>query len=383
MSALPAGERVRPVDPRRVDGPQRDDGSLDGVRGQNPAHRNGIRRSRRRAPYAWPRRAETTARVRSASSSWASGLPTSVSPVAQVHPHTSSLKPGAEIEVDEDSPLGRGEPGLFLEFAGGGDVRRFTAEVQQPCRQLPQPPAQRMAVLVDQHDVVVVVAAPGRPPRRSARPLRGARCCRAASGPRRRAARKSFRRRGFRERPSRTRVQPRAAGSCSSCATLSWMLDTVRVAARECPCPAIVLRPCSPAHAPMNATNSGCGRVGRLFSSGCAWVPTMNGWTSAAYSTNSTRCPSGRGAGEPSARFRRCGRGIRCSPRNGGGAARIPRWPDMPAPQSNPAPARPDRRRVAWCRRGPPRRRPRRVGRPSWRSPGPACSDRTPRSWPR
>ena len=51
--------------------------------------------------------------------------------------------------------------------------------------------------------------------------------------------------------------------------------------------------------APMNATNSGCGRVGRLFSSGCAWVPTMNGWTSAAYSTNSTRCPSGRGAGEP------------------------------------------------------------------------------------
>src|ERR1700681_4789942 len=38
---LPACERGRPVGPRRVDGPQcRRVG--DGVRGQNPAHRNGI-----------------------------------------------------------------------------------------------------------------------------------------------------------------------------------------------------------------------------------------------------------------------------------------------------------------------------------------------------
>ena len=48
-------------------------------------------------------------------------------------------------------------PASSFELAGGGDVRRFTAEVQQACRQLPQPPTERVAVLVDQHDVVVVV----------------------------------------------------------------------------------------------------------------------------------------------------------------------------------------------------------------------------------
>src|SRR5690606_26884739 len=47
------------------------------------------------------------------------------------------------------------------------------------------------------------------------------------------------------------------------------------------------------AAASMNASNSGCGLVGLLLNSGCAWVPTKNGCTSAGSSTNSTSLPSG------------------------------------------------------------------------------------------
>ena len=50
-------------------------------------------------------------------------------PGRQVDPDTFVGETGRRVEVDEGSPLGRGEPGLFLELAGGGDVRRFTAEV--------------------------------------------------------------------------------------------------------------------------------------------------------------------------------------------------------------------------------------------------------------
>src|SRR5256886_847231 len=45
--------------------------------------------------------------------------------------------------------------------------------------------------------------------------------------------------------------------------------------------------------APTNAANNGCGRVGRLLSSGCAWVATKNGCSSRSSSTNSTNRPSG------------------------------------------------------------------------------------------
>src|SRR5580658_69569 len=43
--------------------------------------------------------------------------------------------------------------------------------------------------------------------------------------------------------------------------------------------------------AAIRPSNSGCGRVGRDRNSGCAWVPTKNGWLGS--SANSTRCPSG------------------------------------------------------------------------------------------
>ena len=45
-------------------------------------------------------------------------------------------------------------------------------------------------------------------------------------------------------------------------------------------------RPASAA-APTKSRNSGCGRLGRLFSSGCAWVATNHGWSrSSMYSTS-------------------------------------------------------------------------------------------------
>ena len=47
----------------------------------------------------------------------------------------------------------------------------------------------------------------------------------------------------------------------------------------------------APAAAPTKSRNSGSGRSGRLLNSGCAWVPTKNGWS--ASSTNSTSRPSG------------------------------------------------------------------------------------------
>src|SRR5690606_26183651 len=40
-----------------------------------------------------------------------------------------------------------------------------------------------------------------------------------------------------------------------------------------------------------NSRNSGAGRLGRLLNSGCACVPTQNGWSDS--STNSTSRPSG------------------------------------------------------------------------------------------
>ena len=144
----------------------------------------------------------------------------------EVHPHALVAEARRADEVDQDAPVLRGQPGLFLQFARGGDVWRLAAHVEQPRRQLPQPPAHRVAVLVDHDDVAVVVHRQDRPPRRSARRLHVWRCSRRASAPHRRAMRKSFRRRWFRSRRSRNRVQPRTSdfsreSSWSNCPTLS------------------------------------------------------------------------------------------------------------------------------------------------------------------
>ncbi len=118
--------------------------------------------------------------------------------------------------------------------------------IQQAGRQFPQPPAERVPVLVDQHDVVLVHRAPGRRPHRSARRPPVARCCRRACAPRRRAARKCFRHRWFRSQPSRNRAQPRAAGSCSSLRRPRRNARPRWTAARESP-PAAAPPPCSSA----------------------------------------------------------------------------------------------------------------------------------------
>ena len=104
----------------------------------------------------------------------------------------------------------------------------FTAEVQQARRQLPQPPADRMAVLVDHDDVVVVVQRQDGD-RAVVLDDFAARDVAVRHPDLVGAQRENVSDvEGFGVRPSRSRVQPRAAGSCSSCATLSAMLGTVR-----------------------------------------------------------------------------------------------------------------------------------------------------------
>ncbi|BBX10925.1 hypothetical protein MNVM_00060 [Mycobacterium novum] len=71
----------------------------------------------------------------------------------QIHPHRLVAEPRRGVEVDEHLPGGRRQSGLFDQFAAGGQVRRLTAEIQQSGGQFPQPPAERVAVLVDQRDV--------------------------------------------------------------------------------------------------------------------------------------------------------------------------------------------------------------------------------------
>jgi hypothetical protein len=78
-------------------------------------------------------------------------------PSGQVDPDAFVAETRRRDEIDERMPLGGGEPGLFLELACGGDVRRLAAIVEQSCRQFPQSPADRMAVLIDQDDVGVVI----------------------------------------------------------------------------------------------------------------------------------------------------------------------------------------------------------------------------------
>ncbi len=72
--------------------------------------------------------------------------------------------------------------------------------------------------------------------------------------------------------------------------------------------------------AAMKLANSGCGRVGRDFSSGWNWQPTNHGCSGS--SIISTSEPSGERPRQAHARARRTGRGSRSTPRSGGGAAR-------------------------------------------------------------
>ena len=129
----------------------------------------------------------------------------------EIDPHALVAETRRGDEVDEDAPVCGGQSRLFLRVRGPRSCaaarrRRPAARRAAPTAACPAGggtgrPARRW-----RHR-----RSPGRRRRRSARRLRAGRCRRRASAPRRRVTRKSFRRRWFRSRRSRNRVQPRTA----------------------------------------------------------------------------------------------------------------------------------------------------------------------------
>ncbi len=227
---------------------------------------------------------------RSASSSWASGLPMSDSTVARKTRTLSSLKPGAVSRSTSTRQSFAEKAYLFPQFACRGHVRRLITEIKQPGRQLPEPSAQRLSVLMSTMSSSSR-RLPGQPPRRSSRRLPSSQCYRRAFAPHRNAARKVFDVNGF--GCDRLEIgQPRGSVFCSwasrsTCPTSSGMLRPVRVLGDVHA--GLLLRLVSQRRADECGERDEGYRVGLLFSSGCAWVPTMNGWTSPEYSMNSTR----------------------------------------------------------------------------------------------
>ena len=159
-SGAPLGEAGGAVRPRRVrraaaarhtactacGGQHRGDRHpVDDLAGEHLPHRDGQRH---------PARASRSA----SSSSPSSGRPTSVSPRGQVDPHRLVGEPGRGHHVDQHRPVAR-RPARPPRPARGRAVasRVLPRHVEQPGRQLPQPPAHRVPVLLDHHQPVVVV----------------------------------------------------------------------------------------------------------------------------------------------------------------------------------------------------------------------------------
>src|SRR5574337_1931369 len=154
--ALPRGERGGSVDPGGIHRAQVAESLCQGVDSQNTRYRDGVddlaaeRQTNGLGDRIPPQGDVRFLLVRL----WATDLG---EPGGQVDPYRFVAEPGRGVQVDQHLPAVSYQPGFLPEFACGSEMWWLTADIEQPGGQLPQSPAQRMAVLVDHRDVPVFV----------------------------------------------------------------------------------------------------------------------------------------------------------------------------------------------------------------------------------